>query len=176
MGILLVAGPLALTEVHQVVTSRAGRTAADGVLRSLSSRVRQMRLVLAPATPEILDTALTVRARYASLDLDLVDAVNVALAAEYDTDAVLTRDLRDFRPSGRCTADTPASGSSPTTSDRRQRGSGRPRVPTADAAAAGVAARAPRTRRCAERGRGPAEVPGTSTSGGGKRGWRGGTD
>jgi hypothetical protein len=26
-----------------------------------------------------------------------VDAVNVALAAEYDTDAVLTRDLRDFR-------------------------------------------------------------------------------
>jgi hypothetical protein len=41
--------------------------------------------------------ALSVRARYASLDLDLVDAVNVALAAEYDTDAVLTRDIRDFR-------------------------------------------------------------------------------
>ncbi|GAA2275323.1 hypothetical protein GCM10010145_37840 [Streptomyces ruber] len=37
------------------------------------------------------------RARYASLDLALVDAVNVALAAEYDTDAVLTRDIRDFR-------------------------------------------------------------------------------
>ncbi|MGA5874445.1 hypothetical protein ACPC3D_01120 [Streptomyces cellulosae] len=27
----------------------------------------------------------------------LVDVVNVALAAEYDTDAVLTRDLRDLR-------------------------------------------------------------------------------
>lgn len=93
----LVATPLSLTEVHQVATSRAGRAAADAVLRSLTARVRQMRLVLAPATPEILDTALTVRARYASLDLDLVDAVNVALAAEYDTDAVLTRDLRDFR-------------------------------------------------------------------------------
>ncbi|PZG87105.1 VapC toxin family PIN domain ribonuclease [Streptomyces sp. NTH33] len=93
----LVATPLALTEVHQVATNRAGRAAADGILRSLTARVRQMRLVLAPPTPEILDAALSVRARYASLDLDLVDAVNVALAAEYDTDAVLTRDLRDFR-------------------------------------------------------------------------------
>ncbi len=37
------------------------------------------------------------RARYASLDLDLVDAMNGVLAAEYDTDAVLTRGLRDFR-------------------------------------------------------------------------------
>ncbi|MFE2639011.1 type II toxin-antitoxin system VapC family toxin [Streptomyces scopuliridis] len=94
---LLVAAPLALTEVHQVATSRAGRSAADGIVRSLTARMRQTRLVLAPSTPELLDAALSVRARYDSLDLDLVDAVNVALAAEYDTDAVLTRDLRDFR-------------------------------------------------------------------------------
>jgi predicted nucleic acid-binding protein len=94
---LLVASPLALTEVHQVATSRAGRAAADAILRSLTARVRQMRLVLAPPAPEILDAALAVRARYATLDLDLVDAVNVALAAEYDTDAVLTRGIRDFR-------------------------------------------------------------------------------
>ncbi|HEY8985237.1 MAG TPA: PIN domain-containing protein [Streptomyces sp.] len=93
----LVATPLALTEVHQVATSRAGRAAADAILRSLTARVRQMRLVLAQPTPEILDAALAVRARYDTLDLDLVDAVDIALAAEYDTDAVLTRDLRDFR-------------------------------------------------------------------------------
>ena len=37
------------------------------------------------------------RARYRDLDLDLADAVNVALAAEYDTEAVLTLDRRDFR-------------------------------------------------------------------------------
>ncbi|MEV4971294.1 type II toxin-antitoxin system VapC family toxin [Streptomyces scopuliridis] len=94
---LLVAAPLAITEVHQVATSRAGRAAADGIVRSLTTRMRQMRLVLASSTPELLDAALSVRARYHALDLDLVDAVNVALAAEYDTDAVLTRDLRDFR-------------------------------------------------------------------------------
>ncbi|MFE4535135.1 type II toxin-antitoxin system VapC family toxin [Streptomyces scopuliridis] len=94
---LLVAAPLAINEVHQVATSRAGRAAADGIVRSLTARMRQMRLVLASSTPELLDAALSVRARYHALDLDLVDAVNVALAAEYDTDAVLTRDLRDFR-------------------------------------------------------------------------------
>ncbi|MGW9396278.1 type II toxin-antitoxin system VapC family toxin [Streptomyces sp. NPDC055642] len=93
----LVVSPLALTEVHQVATSRAGRGAADGILRSLTERVRRMRVVLAPPTPEILDAALAVRARYASLNLDLVDAVNLALAAEYGTDAILTKDLRDFR-------------------------------------------------------------------------------
>ncbi|KUJ65990.1 twitching motility protein PilT, partial [Streptomyces albus subsp. albus] len=93
----LVASPLALTEVHHVATSRAGRRAADHILRSITGLVRSRRIVLEPPTAEILDAALTVRARYASLNLDLVDAVNVALAAEYDTDTVLTRDIRDFR-------------------------------------------------------------------------------
>ncbi|MEU9577759.1 type II toxin-antitoxin system VapC family toxin [Streptomyces chilikensis] len=94
---LLVATPLALTEVHQVATSRADRRAADGILRSLVARNRQLRLVLVPPTADMLDAALAVRARYSALDLDLVDAVNVALAAEYDTDAMVTRDIRDFR-------------------------------------------------------------------------------
>ncbi|MGW7079484.1 PIN domain-containing protein [Streptomyces sp. NPDC054866] len=52
-------------------------------------------LVATPPTPDHLDVALSLRVRYDSLGLDLVDAVNVALAAEYDTDAVLTRDIRD---------------------------------------------------------------------------------
>ncbi|MGY0485945.1 PIN domain-containing protein [Streptomyces sp. WG-D5] len=94
---LLVASPMALTEVHQVASVRAGRRAADGVMRVLMGHVRETRLVLAEVTSALLDMALTVRARYDDLDLDLVDAVNIALAAEYDTDAVLTRDLRDFR-------------------------------------------------------------------------------
>ncbi len=101
-----------------MATSRAGRGAADAIVRSLTERVRQMRLVLAPPTPEVMEAALAVRARYASMDLDLVDAVNVALAAEYGTDAILTRDLRDFRALRPTGADTPASGSSPTISDR----------------------------------------------------------
>ncbi|MER7551308.1 MULTISPECIES: type II toxin-antitoxin system VapC family toxin [Streptomyces] len=94
---LLVASPLVLTEVHYVASARGGRRVADHILRSISKQVRGARLVLVLPTAEILDTALAVRARYATLNLDLVDAVNVALAAEYDTDAVLTRDIRDFR-------------------------------------------------------------------------------
>ncbi|WUX67575.1 hypothetical protein OG627_11980 [Streptomyces sp. NBC_01429] len=70
---LLVVAPLALTEVHQVATIRAGRTAADGILRSLTTRTRQTRLVMARITPELLDAALAVRARYDSLELYLVD-------------------------------------------------------------------------------------------------------
>jgi uncharacterized protein len=94
---LLIATPLALTEVHHVASVRAGRRVADAILRALAARSRQSRLVLAEVTTQLLDAALDVRAHYASLDLDLVDAVTVCLAAEYDTDAVLTRDPRDFR-------------------------------------------------------------------------------
>jgi predicted nucleic acid-binding protein len=44
-----------------------------------------------------LGVAQFVRAQYSALDLDLTDAVNVALAAAYDTDVILTLDRRDFR-------------------------------------------------------------------------------
>lgn len=94
---MLVTSPLALTEVHQVATSRAGRTVADAILSSLTARMASQRLVLADTTATLIDTGLAIRARYGDLDLDLVDAVTVAIAAEYDTDAVLTRDERDFR-------------------------------------------------------------------------------
>ncbi len=57
---LLVASPLVLTEIHQVASVR--RRAADHILRSLSRHVREARLVLAPPTAEIIDTALAVRA------------------------------------------------------------------------------------------------------------------
>ncbi len=44
-----------------------------------------------------LGIAQAVRSRYLALDLDLTDVVNVALAADYDTDAILTLDRRNFR-------------------------------------------------------------------------------
>jgi uncharacterized protein len=48
-------------------------------------------------TEDHLGAAQSVRVRYRALDLDLTDAVNVALAADYDTDTILTLDRRDFR-------------------------------------------------------------------------------
>jgi uncharacterized protein len=51
--------------------------------------MRRGRIVLSENTEHHLGGARSVRARYRDLDLDLADAVNVAPAAEYDTDAVL---------------------------------------------------------------------------------------
>jgi predicted nucleic acid-binding protein len=59
--------------------------------------MRVSRVVVPEVTEAHLAAAQAVRARYRALDLDLTDAVNVALAAEYDTDLVLTLDRRDFR-------------------------------------------------------------------------------
>jgi predicted nucleic acid-binding protein len=41
--------------------------------------------------------ARLIQEKYAALRLDLADSVNVALAAEYETDCILTLDRRDFR-------------------------------------------------------------------------------
>ncbi|MFD3744453.1 type II toxin-antitoxin system VapC family toxin [Nocardia sp. NPDC058633] len=93
----LVVSPMALTEVHRVASVRGGRKVADRILGLLAERIASTRVVLAPPDAAQLEVALSVRATYDGLDLDLVDAVCVALAAEFDTDAILTLDRRDFR-------------------------------------------------------------------------------
>jgi uncharacterized protein len=59
--------------------------------------MRANRVVVPEITEAHLAAAQSLRARYEALNLGLADAVNVALASEYDTDAVLTLDRRDFR-------------------------------------------------------------------------------
>ncbi|MGO4616271.1 type II toxin-antitoxin system VapC family toxin [Nocardia sp. 2YAB30] len=93
----LVVSPLALTEVHHVASVRAGRTVADGILALLADRITSTRIVVADVDAAQLRTAVEVRASYDGLDLDIVDAVCVTLANEFDTDAILTLDRRDFR-------------------------------------------------------------------------------
>ncbi|MCZ7417361.1 PIN domain-containing protein [Streptomyces sp. WMMC897] len=94
---LLVMSPLLLAELDHVATRRLGRDAAASAVDDIRRWLRRGRVVMPSVTEEHLGTAQSVRARYRGLDLDLADAVNVAIAAEYDTDAVLTLDRRDFR-------------------------------------------------------------------------------
>lgn len=94
---LLVVSPLTLAEVHQVATIRADRRSADAILGTVVARAEASRVAIAETTPRLLSTALAIRRQYADLDLDLADAVTVALTAEYRTDVVLTLDRRDFR-------------------------------------------------------------------------------
>ncbi|WP_377268525.1 PIN domain-containing protein [Peterkaempfera sp. SMS 1(5)a] len=94
---LLVMSPLLLAEVDHVATRELGRVAALSAVDDITRWMRVSRVVVPEITEAHLSTAQSVRARYSALDLDLTDAVNVALAADYDTDAVLTLDRRDFR-------------------------------------------------------------------------------
>ncbi|MEU2568908.1 MULTISPECIES: PIN domain-containing protein [Streptomyces] len=94
---LLVMSPLLLAELDQVATREFGREVAVGAVDDLRRWMGRGRVVLPEITEDHLAAAQSVRLRYKGLDLDLADAVNVALAADYDTDAVLTLDRRDFR-------------------------------------------------------------------------------
>ena len=93
----VILSPLVLAEVDHLAGARLGGTARGVILNALLAQVRRMRFQVPDVTTEVLETAMAVRDRYAALDLDLADAVNVALAADYRTDALLTLDRRDFR-------------------------------------------------------------------------------
>lgn len=93
----VIVSPLALAEIDHVVAARASRAAADRLLDQVRVRVEVGRAHLAEIDAQVLAVALAVRRRYRDMDLDLADAVNVALAARYQTDTLLTLDRRDFR-------------------------------------------------------------------------------
>ncbi|MFR9755057.1 PIN domain-containing protein [Streptomyces sp. TR06-5] len=94
---LLVMSPLLLAEIDHVATRELGRDAAFSAVDDIRQWARRGRVAVPEITEGHLGVAQSVRARYRDLDLDLADAVNVALAVDYDTDAVLTLDRRDFR-------------------------------------------------------------------------------
>lgn len=93
----LVVSPLLLSELDHVTGRVLGRDAAHEAIDDIRRWARAGRAVLPEITVEILDTAVAVRSLYRNLRLDLADAVNVALAAHFRTDAVLTLDHGDFR-------------------------------------------------------------------------------
>jgi uncharacterized protein len=88
---------LVLTEVDHLAKARFGSRARTAIIDFVIAQARQTRFQIPETGIEILDIARLVQKRYADLDLDLADAVNVALAAQYRTDAMLTLDRRDFR-------------------------------------------------------------------------------
>ena len=93
----VIISPLVLTEVDHLVKARFGSRARTAIIDFVIAQARQARFQIPETGIEILDTARLVQKQYASLDLDLADAVNVGLAAQYRTDAMLTLDRRDFR-------------------------------------------------------------------------------
>jgi uncharacterized protein len=94
---LLVVSPLLLAEIDHVATRELGREAAVSAVDDIRRWMRLGRVAVPEITEVHIGAAQSVRARYAGLHLDLADAVNVALAVDFDTDAILTLDRRDFR-------------------------------------------------------------------------------
>ncbi|MCD0444784.1 PIN domain-containing protein [Glycomyces sp. A-F 0318] len=94
---MLVICPVLFSELDHMITRDFGRDASLEVLDDLRARVDEGRAVIPIVTSHTLDLAQDVRRRYRGLDLDIADAFNVVIAAEYETDAILTLDRRDFR-------------------------------------------------------------------------------
>ncbi|MFD8149472.1 PIN domain-containing protein [Streptomyces sp. NPDC059720] len=95
----VVSGGHCRIDVHldHVATRELGRDAALSAVDDLRRWMSRGRVVVPEITEDHLGAAQSVRVRHRALDLGLADAVNVALAADYDTDAILTLDRRDFR-------------------------------------------------------------------------------
>lgn len=92
-----VISPLVFAEIEHSMASAGGRSAAYAVNDWLLAQARTPRVQVPEVAAETLRRARLVQDRYASLRLDLTDAVNVVLAEAYETFAVLTLDRRDFR-------------------------------------------------------------------------------
>jgi predicted nucleic acid-binding protein len=94
---LVVVSPLVLAEIDHVGHRELGDDLAAGMIEDVTAEARAGDFAFAEVGPDLMSRAISVRKQYAGLRLDLADAVNVALAEEYETDVVLTLDERDFR-------------------------------------------------------------------------------
>jgi len=92
-----VISPLVFAEIEHIMTRNIDRNAAHQVIDWLLAQERTKRVLLPELTAPTLRRARKIQGMYAALRLDLADSVNVVLAAEYETDCVLTLDRRDFR-------------------------------------------------------------------------------
>lgn len=92
-----VVSALVMLEIEHIFTHEHGRQRAyavnDWILRNTASR----RIVLPDLTAASLIQARGVQNAYRDLELDLTDALHVVLSGDFQTNAILTKDHRDFR-------------------------------------------------------------------------------
>ncbi|MET9374401.1 PIN domain-containing protein [Streptomyces sp. NPDC003035] len=90
----LVITPLVLAELDYLLTARISASAAQTALAHIRDRVAERRYAVPEVEPH-LSTALVTMRRYPQIGL--TDTMNIVMAAEYHTDALLTLDRRHFR-------------------------------------------------------------------------------
>ena len=92
-----VISPLVLAEIEHIMTRNIHRNAAHEAIDWLLAQEQEARVLVPELAATLVRRARLIQGRYAALRLDLADSVNVVLAAEYETDCILTLDRRDFR-------------------------------------------------------------------------------
>jgi predicted nucleic acid-binding protein len=89
--------PFVLAELDHLIFREFGFDATVSAVSAVTDRVSDGDYELAAVKNEDVTRALGVRIQYASLELDLADAVGVVLADRYRTNRIFTLDQRDFR-------------------------------------------------------------------------------
>jgi uncharacterized protein len=92
-----VVSPLVVAEIEHIMTRTINRDAALQAIDWLLAQERTQRVLVSELAAPMLRRARMVQDKYSVLRLDLADSVNVVLAAEYETECILTLDRRDFR-------------------------------------------------------------------------------
>ena len=93
----LLISPLVLAELDHLARRDLGFPAVVSIMDALAARMDAGQYRLATLHLADLQAAQRVRTAYASLKLDLADAINVVLAHRHQTNLLLTLDHRDFR-------------------------------------------------------------------------------
>ncbi|MET8938083.1 PIN domain-containing protein [Streptomyces rubiginosohelvolus] len=95
----LIVSPFVLAELNYLITTKAGADKALTAARFIERNVATRRFEIPPVGPH-LSAAIAVAEGYVDADggkgIGLADAMNVALAAAYRTEAIFTSD-RHFR-------------------------------------------------------------------------------
>lgn len=92
-----IVSPLVIAEVEHIMTRNINRKAAHQAIDWLLSQERAQRVLVPELAAPTLRRARMVQDKFSALRLNLADAINVVLAADFETDRILTLDRRDFR-------------------------------------------------------------------------------
>jgi uncharacterized protein len=88
--------PLVIAEIEHIMSRNVDRDAAHEAIDWLLAQECTKRVLMPALNVPEMRRARLVQEKYAALGPDLADSVNVVLAAEYETDCILTLDRRDF--------------------------------------------------------------------------------
>jgi predicted nucleic acid-binding protein len=89
--------PLVIAEIEHLMSRNVDRNAAHEAIDWLLAQERTTRVLMPALNAPEMRRARLIQEKYAALRLDLADSVNIVLAAEYETDCILTLGRRDFR-------------------------------------------------------------------------------